>query len=154
MTEYGLALINSDPSFTVATTPGSVGTSRWLAPEIISPARKGSAIPVVESKADDVLAFAMLAVEVFTGKIPFEGQENDEVADRISQGGRPEMPGNAQAIGLTAEIWNLLEGCWRQDPKKRPTMEDVVRRWEKFVRGNDLTASPECVSTTEMVSHP
>ena len=29
--EYGLALVKSDPSFTVSATPGFVETSRWLA---------------------------------------------------------------------------------------------------------------------------
>ena len=133
MTEYGLAPINFDPSFTGLATPGYIRTSRWLAPEIITSAREGGTMPVVESKAADVFAFGMLAVEVFTGKIPFENLENEAAALRILKGGRPEMPGNAEAIGLTVEIWNLLKSCWHQNPKKRPTMGEVVRRWRKFV---------------------
>ena len=106
-------------------------------------------MPVMESKAADVFAFGMFAVEVFTDKIPFEEQKHEAVVLRISQGGRPEMPGNAQAIGLTAEIWDLLESCWRQDLKKRPTMGDVVRSWQNFVGDNDeLAAFPWCVQTT------
>jgi len=146
LTEYGLAPINSDPSFTVAATPGAVGTSRWLAPEIITPTRKGSGMPVVESKAADVFAFGMFAVEVFTGKIPFEDQKNEAVVLRISRGGRPEMPGDAQAVGLTDEMWKVLESCWQQNPKRRPTMEEVVRRWQRFVESNgdtnDVTKGP------------
>jgi len=136
LTDYGLAPINPDLSFTVAATPGAVGTSRWLAPEIISPVRKGSTLPVMESRPADVFAFAMLAVEVFTGKIPFDEQKNEAVVLHISRGGRPEMPGNAQAVGLTVEMWRLLGSCWHQNPKKRPTMEEVVRRWKKFVENN------------------
>ena len=149
MTEYGLAPINSDPSFTVAATPGAVGSSRWLAPEIITPVRKGSNMPVMESKAADVFAFGMFAVEVFTGKIPFEEQKNEAVVLRISRGGRPEMPENSQMVGLTAEMWKLLESCWQQNPKRRPTMEEVVRRWEKFVGDNgDRNGVIECVQIT------
>ena len=103
-------------------------------------------MPVVESKAADVFAFGMVAVEVFTGRIPFEKQKNEVVVLRISKGGGPEMPENAQAIGLTLEIWNLLESCWLQDPKKRPTMRDVVGRWQKFVgEDDDSTVLPGCV---------
>ena len=94
-------------------------------------------MPVMESKAADVFAFGMFAVEVFTGKIPFEEQKNEAVVLRISQGGRPEMPGNARDIGLTPEMWNFLESCWRRGPKKRPAMRDVVRRWQKFVGYDD-----------------
>ena len=136
LTEYGLAPIYSDPSFAVAAAPGSVGTSRWLAPEIITPARKRGTTPVIESKAADVFAFGMLAVEVFTGKIPFEGQGNEAAVLRILKGGRPEIPGYAEDIGLTVEMRNLIESCWRQNPKKRPTMEQVVRKWQKCVEGD------------------
>ena len=153
LTEYGLAPIYSDPSFAVAAAPGSVGTSRWLAPEIITPARKRGTTPVIESKAADVFAFGMLTVEVFTGKIPFEDQENEAAVLRILKGGRPEMPGNAETMGLTVEMWNLIESCWRQNPKKRPTMEEVVRRWGKFVEGDGhLTKLPWCEQTTPVVS--
>lgn len=148
LTEYGLAPINSDPSFTVAATPGAVGTSRWLAPEIISPVHKGGTMPVTETKAADVFAFGMFAVEVFTGKIPFQEQKNETVVLRISKGGRPEMPEDAQEVGLTVEIWNVLESCWHQNPRRRPTMHEVVRRWEKFVASEgDLNTFPECVHT-------
>ena len=100
----------------------------------------------MESKAADVFAFAMFAIEVFTGKIPFEEQKNEAVVLRISQGGRPEMPENAQAVGLTDEMWKILDSCWQQNPKKRPTMEEVVRRWQKLVEhDNNNSVVTECV---------
>jgi len=153
LTEYGLAPVNSDPSFTVAATPGAVGTSRWLAPEIINPPRKGNVMPVMESKPADVFAFGMFAVEVFTGKIPFEEQKNEAVVLQISRGGRPLLPTNAQAVGLTSEMWKLLESCWQQIPKKRPTMDEVVRRWETFVEHNDDDNEiiTECVKITSVI---
>ena len=112
-------------------------------------------MPVTESKPADVFAFGMFAVEVFTGKIPFEEQKNETVVLRISQGGRPEMPRNAQAVGLTAEMWNVLESCWQQSPKKRPTMQEVVRKWQRFIENDgDLNTFPECVQTTLVISGP
>ena len=137
LTEYGLAPITSDPSFTVAATPGAVGTSRWLAPEIITPARKGTAMSVVESKPADTFAFAIFAMEVFTGKIPFEELKNEAIAHYISQGARPAMPENAHDIKLTVDMWELLESCWQQNPKNRPTAGEVVRRLEKLIESNE-----------------
>ena len=147
LTEYGLAPINSDPSFTVAATPGAVGTSRWMAPEIITPTRKGAAMPVIESKPADIFAFAMVAIEVFTGKIPFEEQKNEAVALRISQGGRPAMPVNARDVGLTNEMWKVLESCWRKTPKKRPGVGELARRWQRSVARTDSDNRfiPPCV---------
>ena len=110
------------------------------------PTRKGTTVPVMESKAADVFAFGMFAVEVFTGKVPFEEQKNEAVVLRISQGGRPEMPRDAHAVGLTGEMWSVFESCWRQDPKKRPKIQEVVRKWQKFAGGDeDTNIVPECV---------
>jgi len=90
----------------------------------------------MESKAADVFAFGMLAVEVFTGRIPFEEQKNETVVLPISRGGGPEIPSSAQGVGLTGEMWGLLENCWQQNPSKRPTAEEVVGRWRGFVERN------------------
>ena len=105
---------------------------------------------MTESKPADVFAFSMLAVGVLTGEVPSKEQENETAVLRVLEGGRPEMPGNAQAIGLTREMWELLERCWQVDPKKRPTMEEVVRKWGKFVGRdhNDDGTTTECVQAT------
>ena len=108
-----------------------------MAPEIINPSHDVNGMPVVESKPADVFAFAMFAVEVFTGRMPFEKGRNEAIALRISQGGRPGLPENAQAVGLTDEMWKLIESCWQQDPEERPTMDEVVRRLREFVEHDD-----------------
>ena len=98
----------------------------------------------MESKPADIFAFAMFSVEVFTGKIPFEKQENEAVAFLILEGSRPEMPENAQAVGLTSEMWEIIEACWQQDPVERPTTDEVTRRWQKFIEYGDYMVT-ECV---------
>ena len=108
----------------------------------------GTNTPAMESCPADVFAFAMVAVEVFTGKIPFEKQKTQTAAQKIAKGGRPEMPGNAQEVGLTGEMWKLLESCWQQDPRKRPKMEEVVKEWEKFVGRNSIAG---CVQVTPAI---
>ena len=120
-------------------------TSRWLAPEIINPPPNGNTPPLMESKASDIFAFGMFAVEVFTGKVPFEEQRNDEVVLHIWRGGRPEKPDTAHAVGLTDEMWEFIKNCWQQDPNRRPTVVEVVRRWQEFVANDDVT---ECVRIT------
>jgi hypothetical protein len=111
------------------------GNTRWLAPEIIRP--PPHAIGILESKPADVFASAMLAVEIFTGEVPFPEQRNQGAAIRIFRGDRPEFPPNAEAVGLTIEIWGLLQRCWRQDPTERPTIDDVVSAWEQFLGNSE-----------------
>jgi len=81
-----------------------------------------------ESKAADGFAFAMFAVEVFTGKIPLEDETQATSALWILREDRPRMPENAQEVGLTGEMWELVESCWQRDPDERPTVEEIVRR--------------------------
>ena len=125
--DYGLFSAIPDPNLTE--TPETVGASRWLAPELIYP----PTMPVRVSKSTDVFAFAMLAVEVFSGDIPFGNIRNEAATAQIVRGGRPAKPQAAEQLGLTTEMWKFIEKCWSANPTERPTMDEVVRTWEGFV---------------------
>ena len=79
----------------------------------------------------------MVAVEVYTGRVPFQEELPGMSASRVLKGERPEIPQDAERTGLTREIWEFLERCWHQNPKKRPTMKDVVKKWRRFVDSED-----------------
>ena len=148
--DYGLSPIIANPTFTIAATPGVVGTSRWLAPEIIDPPNKSGTKPVAASKSADVFAFAMLAVEVFTGNIPFGNMRNETVVIQIAQGKRPPKPQAAEQLGLTTEMWKFIEKCWSTNPAKRPTMDEVVRTWDGFV--NRYVVLPPALSLSRWIT--
>jgi len=131
--DYGLSAVISNPVFTIAATPGVAGSSRWLAPEIIDPPRKAGSKPIAASKPADVFAFAMLAVEVFSGMVPFGNMKNESVVIQIASGKRPAKPQATEQLGLTAEMWKFIERCWNANPNKRPTIDQVVSTWEGFV---------------------
>jgi serine/threonine protein kinase len=129
--------MNTHPSLT-AVSP-TAGNLRWLAPEIFNPLRAG--VPLESARAD-VFAFGMLAIEVFTGTLPFVECDSEEVIRRILEGTRPELPRNAGDVGLTTERWQLLQRCWDQDPANRPTMEEVARIWEDPPENTDRRPTP------------
>ena len=138
MADYGLEPIYSGHGLNKAATPGCFGMTRWLAPEIIVPKREGTG---TESKAADVFAFGMVAVEVFTGNVPFGEMRNEQCIHRISRGGRPERPDRHQVVGLQDEMWTAIKSCWERNPKKRPTIEEVVEKWERFAEGDGSPSS-------------
>lgn len=119
LTGYGLADLYADPNLTAAFP--IVGNERSLAPEIVD-----STNAVTKSKAADVFAFGMLAVEVSTGRPPLEKCGDTEAPRFILSGGRPELPHDSEALGLTEEVWQLFQRCWHQDPTRRITIEGVV----------------------------
>ena len=75
--------VQANHAFMVATTPGVVGISRWLAPELIN--HHGRRQPA-GTKQVDIFAFAMLGIEVFTGELPFGNARHETAILMIAQG--------------------------------------------------------------------
>lgn len=125
--------IQSNHAFMIAATPGVVGISRWLAPELINPPRKKGGRQPAGTEQADIFAFAMLVIEVFTGRLPFGDVRHETAILMIARGQRPEKPQGAEGCGFTPEIWKSIRKCWHQHPAKRPSVGDVVVSWRGFV---------------------
>lgn len=142
LADFGLASITSDPLSINASTPGNEGTVRWMAPELLNPN-----LPENETArrtlASDVYAFAMVAIEVFsgertrhfmkqsshttpTGNVPFLGYRDEVAVYRMLNGIRPLRPGNSLEFGLTDEVWDTICRCWHGNPDERPNMPEIV----------------------------
>jgi hypothetical protein len=67
LTDSGLWSVMTDPHFIVSAPPGEGGgKARWMAPELSDPNRADSRI--MASIEADIYAFAMVVIEVFTGR--------------------------------------------------------------------------------------
>jgi hypothetical protein len=67
---------------------------------------------------------------MFSGKIPFEGVELHELGLFPQTGKRPSLPADdlSRRRGLSAEMEDLIQDCWTQDPTKRPSADTVVEQ--------------------------
>ena len=142
LSDYGLMPIQSNHAFMIAATPGAVGISRWLAPELINPPRKKGHRQPAGTEQADIFAFAMLAIEVFTGELPFGDVRHETAILMIARGHRPEKPHEAESRGLTTEIWRFIQKCWHQNPAKRPDIGAVVAAWRRFDSQERWVACP------------
>ena len=80
----------------------------------------------------DVFAFGILMWEIASrSSRPFQGVQEVVIPTLIQKGNRPEI-----ANDCPIEIKNLIEQCWNQEAKQRPTMEQVVERLEKLNAAN------------------
>ena len=43
------------------------------------------------------------------------------------EGRRPHRPQAESARPMSDDLWNLIQGCWSEQPSMRRTMEEVVR---------------------------
>jgi serine/threonine protein kinase len=111
-----------DESTTAFSFRGS-GTRRWMSPE-----RLNAEISFEETrptKASDCYALGMVIYEVLSGRVPF-------VAPMKALGGkRPIRPQGKRGTLFTDDIWDMLELCWKQQPRDRISASAVLLRLEK-----------------------
>ncbi|KAF8996191.1 kinase-like domain-containing protein [Cyathus striatus] len=104
------------------------GTTRWQAPELFDPAVDHAIL----TKESDVYAFGC----VFTGEVPFyEIPREAAVIYRIIKGEKPSRPDlesrtpkSVFFLGLTEEIWTLMQDCWKFDPTERLNINEVLKK--------------------------
>jgi len=66
-----------------------IGTTRWMAPEVMSEPEKDSTKMKYYPLKSDVYSYAMTCYEILSGRTPFEGLLMREVAEKVRAGLRP-----------------------------------------------------------------
>jgi hypothetical protein len=143
MYDFGLASVTGNPLSINPSIGGARQTSsRWMSPELLDPSH--SSATDRPTQACDVYSFAMCALEVnprtmvrflhvlrmlqiFTGEIPFRKYRNQKVVFMVIENRRPKRPANSLGVGLSDEIWHMMQTCWDREPSNRPKIEDIVK---------------------------
>jgi serine/threonine protein kinase len=110
------------------TTITAGGTPLYMAPELWNPERFGKTSSRPTQPAD-VYALGMVIYEVLTGFDPFYDKKfgkSYELVPRVLNGARPTKPDHAEHIGFGSGTWELVKECWKKEPTKRPTVEQVL----------------------------
>ena len=147
LADFGFTTIALDPHHQMSlsqTLQG--GTPSFMAPELLAPARYGLKYSAPTQQAD-VYAFSLVILQVtpfyrpdffvfltfskvLTGELPFRNYPNyrlQELAHYVSFGARPEKPANAQDIGISDSLWELIQKCWDGQIAERPKIQEVVK---------------------------
>lgn len=113
--DFGLSKILhfNEESLAAASKSGFKGTYLYSAPEIL--------LENEYSTSGDVYSFGMIAFEIYTTQIPFEKCSLHKLIKNVISGVRPEFK-----FPLPSSYTNLIESCWAQDSKDRPTFEQIV----------------------------
>lgn len=118
--DLGSSLVLKPGAAHVSSNDGSRNNPRWTALEVLRPTHP------VTTKVD-VWSFACLAIEVFSGKKPFDDiiRDGAVVIEVVVKNRRPSRPqGVPSARQLNDSLWTLMERSWNLDPKDRPSMSD------------------------------
>ncbi|CAE6455539.1 unnamed protein product [Rhizoctonia solani] len=131
--DFGTSTFQGDQSIGFSSTMNEVvGTFRWMAPEMF---REKSAC----SRETDVYALGMTILfmyvtptmqEVITGKVPFREYDHDfQVIGAVVQGATPICP---REISPVSKLWVLLNKCWDQVARERPTADRILHEVLEF----------------------
>ena len=98
------------------TKTGFVGTTQWMAPELLRSS------PFYDEKVD-VYSFAIMMWELLTLQQPFTGMTQDQIVMAvIEHQARPAIP---PQFG-PPQLVQLIKSCWAEDPSERPSFEQIA----------------------------
>lgn len=123
-------------SITLHNPTKNVGTTRWMAPEIIREA--GNNIDSEDGSVEylpfrsDVFSFGMVCFHILTGEVPFIGLYPSSVKKKLLGDERPALPSNCPPC-----LASMIKKCWRKEPKERPSFADICREL-RFMKGSLL----------------
>ncbi|PKK64106.1 kinase-like protein, partial [Rhizophagus irregularis] len=90
------------------------------------------------TKPSDIYSFGVLMWEISSGCPPFKDSNNDiALAFDINEGVR-----EATIPDTPKEYEELYKTCWDKDPKQRPTINEVLNKFEKMGFGINARDKP------------
>jgi len=92
------------------------GTYNYMAPEIFENDKKGYSFEV------DIWSVGIIMYQLLTGKLPFNGENNDEIQKNILSF----QPESLNTSGLSLISTDLIKQILVKDPKKRPGITQIV----------------------------
>jgi serine/threonine protein kinase len=122
LSDFGLAkkLTEFTETFTHAGT--GIGTPAWSSPEYLEANHQG--------EKSDVWSWAVIAVELFTGDLPWPGLTPLQIISALQSGKRPPMPSTTGSDGCPQALAELVRQCWSTAVRSRPTFLDILSRLE------------------------
>ncbi|KAJ7325850.1 kinase-like protein [Mycena albidolilacea] len=112
----------ASPGFLSFSSNHGAGTLRYAAPEFLRDRTQGSF-------GTDVYAFGCVCYHIFTGKVPFsEVRTERAVFLQVVDGSRPTWPASRPRTRVLDNLWDLIQGCWKQNPIERLTAQQIIQR--------------------------
>ena len=69
---------------------------------------------------------------MFTGKEPFpEIEQPNMVVTRVTDGERPQRPQESTTLGLSDELWAVIQSSWSHEVVDRPSLSTIVDLLER-----------------------
>ena len=112
-------------------------TAQWVSPELIVPPKFGLE-ECIPTKASDCYGLGMVIYEVLSGQAPFSQYTFLTFVWKVLEGDRPGRPQGVEGARFTDNIWEMLDLCWKPQPRDRINAKDVLL----VLEGNPCPSRP------------
>jgi serine/threonine protein kinase len=119
----GGSAIPSGDELLLTTTGMWIGTPRYMAPELADGAKKAD-------RPSDVFAFGLIAYEVLTGSLPYEGSAALRALKGETYAAPPSI--RARCPMLDVAIADVIDRCLLADPEARPLARAVADAFARY----------------------
>jgi len=117
--DFGLSRLKHN---TFLTSKSSAGTPEWMAPEVLR--------NELSDEKSDVYSFGVILWELATLQQPWAGMNPIQVVGAVGfQHRRLPIPEN-----IDPAVANIIQACWRMDPRQRPTFSDIMQELKPLTR--------------------
>jgi serine/threonine protein kinase len=128
LADFGISRLQEATAMT-KTKNGSTGTLHYMAPELLNNESH-------YTEKVDVYAFSMVIYETLTCECPFKGLMPAAIINRTVKQLRPELSADVLAqveqVPRAKRLHALMERCWNQAAKERPSFEEVHRELQEI----------------------
>ncbi|CAN0383464.1 unnamed protein product, partial [Discosporangium mesarthrocarpum] len=129
--------VRTTTEFTTMTTTAVQAVSsmslKWAAPEILNQHET--------TQSSDVYSYGIIVWEILTRKVPWEEVRRPvDIMLKVLSGKRPQGLQEDNSHGPCSDMRQVMEKCWVETPKERPSFKDVVGFLED--EGQNLSPIP------------
>jgi len=123
ISDFGLSKIKtkSQTTSSLYVQNNVFGSLFWKAPETFS-------IKNPYTDKADIYALGIVFWEIASCQVPYENWEQQQLLFHVFSGGRLEIPSSCPV-----EFKELIELCWHQEPKQRPTVSIVFDKISQII---------------------
>ncbi|XP_069765183.1 receptor-interacting serine/threonine-protein kinase 1 isoform X5 [Narcine bancroftii] len=123
----------------------NAGTLAYLAPEHLQ------SLNAKATEKSDVYSFAIVMWVILTNREPYENAlNNTQVMNLVIKGERPDL--SLIPDEPPEKMVSLMQGCWANEPEKRPTFAECNEEFQPFYKKNLQKYIDESVETLRKLS--
>ena len=104
---------------------GLIGTKGFIAPEVLYIGKRKQH-SVYDHRAD-IFSFGMFLYQMIARRYPYSELQPQQINAAVGSGKRPRLQDISQAESAYHYLTRLMQACWEDNPRNRPTTEEIIK---------------------------